>query len=370
MKLSVIILNYNVCAFLHLCLISVRRALKSIDAEIIVVDNASNDRSIELVSSEFPEVLLIRNDDNLGFSKGNNIGVNVARGEYLCILNPDTVIPEDFFINLINFYEEQANPGILGCQLIDGSGNFLRESKRHIPTVAVSFKKMIGLSKEYYASEIHKNSNSQVEILVGAMMFLKKSVFEDVQGFDESYFMYAEDVDLSYKVLKAGYQNFYLGSTSAIHFKGESTSRDSNYYKRFYGSMQLFYQKHFKQNLLLDRLVDLGIKVAPILRKKTSNFSVQPQRAVVISNKKITGIEEHVRVPITYSTVINVLNSNTLYVFDTEFVKFKSIIKFIQSNSGSGKEISKNIQVRFYIPSSRLLIGSDNSVGQGDVLII
>ncbi len=267
LKLSVVILNYNVRYFLELCLKSVESAIETIDAEIIVVDNNSKDDSCNMVKQLFPSVKLIENKTNSGFSKGNNIGVAQAKGEYLCILNPDTVVAEDTFTQLLDCVDAKDNLGITGCQLIDGKGEFLPESKRNIPTPKVSLKKMMGNAEDYYANHIGADATAKVDILVGAFMLMKKSVYDQVGGFDEDYFMYGEDIDLSYKVLKAGYHNFYFGNTSVLHFKGESTLRDAKYAKRFYGAMQIFYKKHFKQNLVFNTLVYLGIKGAYLTRK-------------------------------------------------------------------------------------------------------
>ena len=267
MKLSVIILNYNVRYFLELCIKSVQAAVKNIDAEIIVVDNNSSDNSCEMVSKLFPNVILIQNKENLGFSKGNNLAVAKAKGEYICVLNPDTVIAEDTYEALLNFSENKENLGIVGCKLINGSGLFLPESKRNIPYVSVSLKKILGNPKYYYANQLGANNIGEVDILVGAFMFLKKSVYNQVNGFDEDYFMYGEDIDLSYKIINAGYKNYYNGDITVIHFKGESTLKDKHYARRFYGAMQIFYEKHFKTNLFYDLAVWLGIKFFYVFRK-------------------------------------------------------------------------------------------------------
>ena len=223
-------------------------AAKEIDAEIIVVDNNSPDDSCEMIKRLFPSVKLIENKENFGFSKGNNIGVAEAKGEYLCILNPDTVVAEDTFRKILEFADSKSQLGIAGCQLIDGRGEFLPESKRHIPTPKVAFQKLFGNTKNYYTNALKPNEVGETDILVGAFMVLKRTIYNEVGGFDEDYFMYGEDIDLSYKVLKSGYVNYYYGNTAIIHFKGESTLKDKVYAKRFYGAMGIFYNKHFKKN--------------------------------------------------------------------------------------------------------------------------
>jgi len=256
MQLSVVILNYNVSHFLEVCVKSVQRAIVSLDAEIIVVDNASTDDSIEMMKTVFPEIRCIANKENTGFSKGNNIGVAQAKGKYLCILNPDTIVSENIFIELLSFAAGKKDLGIVGCRLIDGSGKFLPESKRSVPTPWVAFTKVtslykffpkIGAFNRYYAGQLQERENGPVDILVGAFMFLEKAIYTKVGGFDEACFMYSDDIDLSYMVLKEGRQNFYYSQSAIIHFKGESTSKDNTYMRRFKDAMQFFYSKHFSK---------------------------------------------------------------------------------------------------------------------------
>jgi GT2 family glycosyltransferase len=267
MQLSVIILNYNVRYFLEQCVLSVQKALEGIDSEIIVIDNASSDDSCEMMKTKFPHIKLIENEANLGFPKGNNIGVAQAKGEYICILNPDTVVAEDTFSKVFSFVTSSevemlhsqlstsnSQLGIIGCKLIDGAGNFLPESKRGVPTPWVAFTKIFGLYKisnyfgKYYAQHLSENQSGKVDILVGAFMMMKRELYLKVGGFDENCFMYLDDIDLSYLVLKTGKSNYYFHETFVIHYKGESTVRDETYMKRFREAMQFFYNKHFKRS--------------------------------------------------------------------------------------------------------------------------
>src|SRR5690606_21459678 len=286
MQLSVIILNYNVAHFLEVCLKSVQKATQSIDAEIIVVDNASSDGSKQLMQNHFKDITYLYQTDNLGFPKGNNIGVEIAKGEFICILNPDTIVAEDTFTKLLYDYKKLSNPGILGCKLIDGSGNFLPESKRGTPTPWVAFTKVLSLYKifpnskkfnQYYALHLPKNQIGAVDILVGAFMLMQKKHYTMVGGFDEGCFMYADDIDLSYLMLKNQLQNYYVPSTTAIHFKGESTLKDGKYMNRFKEAMQFFYQKHFKKSWWFNVLMNVGIAVFAF-KKKTeiyqNNFEI------------------------------------------------------------------------------------------------
>ena len=267
MQLSIVILNYKVRYFLELCLKSVQEAITDIDAEIIVIDNNSQDGSCEMVKALFPNITLIENTENVGFSKANNQAVAIATGEYVCILNPDTVVAEDTFTQLLLFAATKENLGIVGCKLIDGAGQFLPESKRNVPTPTIAMQKILGISNNYYANHIHENEIGEATVFVGAFMLLKRAVYLEVQGFDEAYFMYGEDIDLSYTIKQAGYNNYYYGNTTVIHFKGESTLKNELYASRFYGAMQLFYKKHFRKNVFFDCLVFIGTSVLPFFSR-------------------------------------------------------------------------------------------------------
>ncbi len=269
MQLSVIILNYNVRYFLEQCVLSVQAALQHIDGEIIVIDNNSSDDSCQMMKTRFPHIKLIENKENTGFPKGNNIGVAEAKGEYLCILNPDTVVAEDTFTKLLNSQPATRNPqlGIIGCKLIDGTGNFLPESKRGIPTPWVAFTKIFGLYKifpkvrlfnQYYAQHLTESQSGNTEILVGAFMLMQRNLYNEVGGFDENCFMYSDDIDLSYTVLKKGKINFYFAETTVIHYKGESTVKDGTYMKRFQEAMDYFYSKHFKKSAFFSVFMKVG----------------------------------------------------------------------------------------------------------------
>ncbi len=255
MKLSIVIVNYNVKHFLAQCLISVQRAISEIETEVFVVDNASSDGSVDFIAQQFPWVKLIASPQNLGFSKGNNLAMQRAAGEYVLLLNPDTVVAEDTFNKCIGFMDAHPAAGALGVHMIDGKGNFLPESKRGLPTPAVAFYKSFGLSKLFPKSEtfgryhlgfLPENETHEVEILSGAYMLMRKKVLDQVGLFDEAFFMYGEDIDLSYRVTLAGYKNYYFADTTIIHYKGESTRKGSlNYVKVFYNAMIIFSRKHF-----------------------------------------------------------------------------------------------------------------------------
>jgi GT2 family glycosyltransferase len=350
--------------FLELCLKSVEAAIEGIDAEIIVVDNNSPDDSCAMIKELFPNVHLIENKENSGFSKGNNIGVAQAKGEYLCVLNPDTVVAEDTFSKLITFADTKDNLGIIGCQLIDGKGKFLPESKRNIPKPSVALKKLLGDDKAYYGNHLDVDAIGNVEILVGAFMFMKKDVYNAVGGFDEDYFMYGEDIDLSYKVIKAGYKNMYFGETTVIHFKGESTLRDEKYARRFYGAMQIFYKKHFKRNVIFNGIVWLGIKLAYGLRNNPVNIIAKPYRSYVYAIDIDEALDVQLPEPThILSSILDEVKNDSMLVYDFSLVKVKDVIKDLKQ-----KSIQKNIVFRFLPKNSKFIIGSDSAINRGEVV--
>lgn len=239
-------------------MVSALKAMRGIDGEIYVVDNHSVDNSVEMVKAKFPQVKLIDNQENVGFAKANNQAIRISSGEYVLLLNPDTVVEEDTFEKCIRFMDETPDCGGLGVKMVDGQGRFLPESKRGIPYPKASFYKLFGLSKlfpkskkfgAYHATYIGEDETHEVEVLAGAFMMLRKSVLDEVGLLDEDYFMYGEDIDLSYRILKGGYKNYYFPQTRIIHYKGESTKKGSlNYVYIFYNAMQIFARKHFSAN--------------------------------------------------------------------------------------------------------------------------
>ncbi len=271
MKLSIIIVNYNVQHFLEQCLHSVFAAVKNIEGEIWVVDNNSVDGSVEMVKEKFPQVNLIASKENLGFSKGNNLAILKSIGDYVLLLNPDTLVEEDTFEKVINFMDNNPKAGGLGVKMVDGKGIFLPESKRSLPTPTVAFHKIFGLSSifpkskkfgKYHCGYLDKNENHEIEILSGAFMLMRKKALDKVGLLDEAFFMYGEDIDLSYRLIKGGYKNYYFSDTRIIHYKGESTKKSSvNYVFVFYNAMIIFAKKHFSQKnaSLFSFLINIAI---------------------------------------------------------------------------------------------------------------
>lgn len=271
MKLSIIIVNYNVQHFLEQCLQSVFKALQNVDGEVWVVDNNSVDGSVAMVKEKFPEVILVDSKENLGFSKGNNLAMKKSKGEYTLLLNPDTLVEEDTFEKVVTFMDENPKAGGLGVKMVDGKGNFLPESKRSLPTPSVAFYKIFGLSSlfpkskrfgKYHCGHLDKNETNEIEILSGAFMLMRKSALDRVGLLDEEFFMYGEDIDLSWRLIKGGFKNYYFADTRIIHYKGESTKKSSvNYVFVFYNAMIIFAKKHFssKNASLFSFLIKLAI---------------------------------------------------------------------------------------------------------------
>lgn len=270
-KIAVIIVNYNVEFFLEQCLNSVKKALKNVSGEVFIVDNNSIDNSVSMVETKFPEYQLIDNKKNVGFSTANNQAIKLSQSEYVLLLNPDTVIEEDTLEKVINFMDKDSKAGGLGVRMIDGKGRFLPESKRGLPTPQVAFYKIFGLSNlfpkskkfgQYHLGHLDEFETNEVDILSGAFMLLRKETLNRVGLLDETFFMYGEDIDLSYRIIKEGYKNFYFPKTQIIHYKGESTKKSSvNYVFVFYNAMIIFAKKHFsnKNAKLFSQLINLAI---------------------------------------------------------------------------------------------------------------
>jgi len=278
MKLSVVIVNYNVRHFLDQCLQSVYKSIGSMDAEVFVVDNHSVDGSIEMIQEFYPQVKLIANKDNVGFSKANNQAILASKGEYVLLLNPDTVVEEDTFIKCVDFMDSHEDAGAMGVKLIDGKGKFLPESKRGLPTPKVAFYKISGISRlfprssqfgKYHMGHLPENETNSIEVLSGAFMFIRRKALDQAGLLDEDFFMYGEDIDLSYRITKIGYRIYYHPQTRVIHYRGESTKKSSvNYVFVFYQAMIIFANKHFMPNQA--KLYGLIIRFAVYLRASLS----------------------------------------------------------------------------------------------------
>ena len=388
MQLSIIILNYNVRYFLETCVLSVQKAIEHLDAEIIVVDNNSSDESCHMMKSRFPNIQLIENNENVGFPKGNNIGVANAKGEFICILNPDTVIAEDTFTKILAQFSDEkftSEIGIIGCKLTDGCGNFLPESKRGLPTPWVSLTKIFGLYKmfpklklfnQYYAQHIQQNTSAKTDILVGAFMVMKRQLYNDLGGFDENCFMYSDDIDLSYLSIKSGKSNYYFHETTVIHYKGESTVKDGAYIKRFQEAMNFFYKKHFKVSFFFSLFMKIGIVIFSIIKMfqgKPTAVS-KPNSYILISNNNDLKLklELQLQTKITqivpensnqFSTEFASSKTKTEYIIDLDCYTFAQAITFFNQNK------HKNTTFKLRPPHSNFIIGSNSSNDRGEVIV-
>ena len=252
--LSVIIVNYNVKFYLEQCLESVRRASKGLQVETFVVDNLSTDGSVAYLSERFPEVTFIANKENVGFARANNQAIRLSKGRYVLLLNPDTIVGEDTLTSMVEFMESHPEAGGAGAYMLNADGSFAPESRRGLPTPFVAFCKMAGLTKlfpksrllgRYYMGYLDANEVNEIEAISGACMMLRREALDKVGLLDEDFFMYGEDIDLSYRVLKGGYKNFFI-PTRMLHYKGESTVKSSyRYAYTFYQAMRLFFRKHY-----------------------------------------------------------------------------------------------------------------------------
>lgn len=377
MQLSVIILNYNVRYFLELCVLSVQNAIQNLDAEIIVIDNNSQDDSCEMMKKRFPNVKLIENKENSGFPKGNNIGVAEAQGDYIGILNPDTVVAEDTFTKVLAFAKEQKDLGIVGVKLIDGTGNFLPECKRGTPTPLVAFTKITGLYKifpktfgKYYAQHLSENETGKVEILVGAFMLMKRELYTEIGGFDENCFMYSDDIDLSYMALQKGKSNYYFHETSVVHYKGESTVKDGTYMKRFREAMNFFYKKHFKVSLLFSVFMEMGIVFFSFVKRFQGKPKpkLEPEMYILVSDNEILAqkIEKQLnrKVQLQKKEQSFSKSSKTEIIFDQNYLNFKDIIQTLEANK------NKDYTFKILPKSSGFMIGSNSSFDRGEIVQI
>ena len=256
-RVTTVIVNYRLKYFLEQTLLSVREAYSEIPGQTIVIDNNSGDDSIEFLKPRFPEVKFICNNKNVGFGKANNQGFELADTDYILVLNPDTIIGKNTIKETVEWMDTHADCASIGVKMVDGNGKFLPESKRSFPSIWNSFCKLFGLSTlfphsrtfaRYHLRYLDENNVHKVPVLAGAFMLLRTELVKKVGGFDEDFFMYGEDMDLSYRMMVDGMSNYYL-PTPIIHYKGECTKTNSiNYIKMFYEAMLIFYRKHYKRN--------------------------------------------------------------------------------------------------------------------------
>ncbi len=397
MQLSIIIVNYNVKYFLEQCLQSVLLATKNCTAEIFVVDNNSTDGSKQFLEPLFKEVHFIWLPKNMGFAKANNIALAKASGDYILFLNPDTIVAEDSFEKTIAFLQNNTAIGALGVKMIDGSGQFLKESKRAFPSPSISLFKILGLAKlfptsklfaKYHLGNLSANENNEVDVLAGAFMLIPKEVLNIVGSFDEAFFMYGEDVDLSYRIQKAGYKNYYFAETTILHFKGESTKKGSlNYVRLFYKAMNLFVHKHYKGGnaAVFTFLINIGIGLRASLAALTSVFKVDKKTFIKYKANFIISDE------LNYTKVVEILSlhnesvmgrvnifnndkKNTINDISTiqSYLKKDTAVIFCQNHLSVSKIIQLvqqfpvGIVKRFHLANTKSIVSSHSKDGRGD----
>ena len=267
MKLSIIIVNYNVTELLRNCLSSIINFVQDLPYEVIVIDNNSPDSSWKDLKIEFPTVQFISSEVNHGFAIANNKAVKDAKGEYILLLNPDTELEGFYMKEILEFADQRKDLGCLGIRMHDAAGKFLPESKRSVPDMFNSFEKLFTnfkkkKSKSYYRNDIKEFEIAEVEVITGAFLLIKRDLYEQIGGLDEKYFMYGEDIDICFTLLRKNYKNWYYGKSSILHHKGESTVRDAKYLERFYGAMQIFIDKYYKnQKPVQHRFLSAGLKM-------------------------------------------------------------------------------------------------------------
>lgn len=395
MDLSVIIVNFNVKFFLEQCLYSVLKAGSTLNIEVIVVDNKSTDGSREYLSPKFPKVNFIWNNANPGFATSCNLGLEIAKGEFILFLNPDTIVPEDCFTKCISFIKSKPDCGALGVKMIDGSGRFLKESKRGFPGASASFFRLSGLTflfpkskivSAYYAGNLSKDEDHEIDIIAGALFMVKKSILDKIGGFDSQFFMYGEDIDLSYRIKLAGYKNYYFSQITIIHFKGESTKKSDTYNEVFYKAMHLFVNKHYKglykipmhfaiKTGKIFSLIKLKIKETKESRNNSSPVNIaivanlesfpHLENLLLTSNEKIN---IKFKLPVASESVelkdllfdVNTDSVNHI-LFSEGNLSFKKIITFIERNNVLYKFL-------FHAYKSNSMVWSDNKNEKGNFI--
>ncbi len=373
MQVSVIIVNYNVKYFLEQCLLSVERATAGITAEIIVVDNHSTDQSIDWLGPKFPGVRFIANNENIGFARANNVALTQCAGEYVLFLNPDTLVPEDVLEKCIAYMAGHPKAGALGIRMIDGRGRFLPESKRSFPRPIPSFFKLMGaaalfpnsaLFNKYALGNLNQFESREVPVLAGAGMFVRKEILDRLNGFDESYFMYGEDIDLSYRIQQLGFENHYFAGTTILHFKGKSSRRESfAYIKNFYGAMLIFVRKHYAGDaakafsfLIWPAIVFRGAVSAvrrlfmPAARSTKQSLDA-PTTVIVVSEKGYERIMVQLRDGLPVKEII----------FYAGELPTSLVLIYMQRLSGS------KTRFLFHVKGSSSIIGSDATSLRGRV---
>ena len=393
MILSVIIVNYQVSYFLELCLHSVEKAVRGLDAEIIVVDNHSNDGSLEYLRPRFPNVSFLASTVNKGFAGANNQALGHASGEYILFLNPDTILPEDIAARCLSFLAGTPRIGGLGVRMIDGGGRFLKESRRGFPTPWVGFCRLSGLSTlfprsryfaAYYLGHLPADKAHPAPVLSGACLWVSRAILEEIGSFDEQFFLYAEDIDLSYRMEKAGYTNDYFPSATIVHFKGESTRKDGRYVRQFYRAMRQFRRKHFNKGL--PAFFDLGIQGAIRVRAGIAAITAALRQIITRSrngegtagaadgkrlhtvlrgdNREAGRVKTLLEASGKRRIVEEIRQADEVLLCEGEGFSFRESIVLLEELAKDG------CRIKFHARGSGSAVGSPDRNGQGEVLIL
>lgn len=382
MILSVIVVSYNVKFFLEQCLSSLKKAVEGCsfpkgNIEVFIVDNDSSDGSLNFLQPLFPDFHFICNKENAGFAKANNQALQLCQGDFVLFLNPDTILAEDSLEVCLSFFGNHPDAGGVGVRIVDGTGEYLRESKRGFPGSAASFFKMSGLTtlfphsrifSAYYMGHLPEDSSSPVDILSGACMMVRKSVLNLTGGFDEQFFMYAEDIDLSFRIGKAGFRNYYVPATTIIHFKGESTRKDFRYVKMFYSAMQLFMKKHFNESgsPFQSFILSAGMRGRQALAFIALPFKKLRGPSKPIMSFFLQGDTEHMeklkmQLAEKHMKVTEIENKGAAIIFfRSDLLPWKLIISEIAKNPGG--------IYYFHGEYTHSIVGSQSSRDQGDVI--
>lgn len=305
MVLSVVIVSYQVKYFLEQCLFSVEKALRSIEGgtEVFVVDNHSQDGTVEYLRPKFPAVTFIAQKENLGFARANNLALEKTTGKYILFLNPDTILPEDACHICLSFMASTPRIGAAGVRMVDGSGQFLKESRRGFPSPWVAFCKLSGLTTlfphsrllaGYYLGHLPEKQTHPAPILSGACMWVDRAALDKAGVFDPQFFMYAEDIDLSYRIEQAGFTNYYIADTTILHFKGESTHKDARYVNLFYTAMVQFRRKHFTTipSRLFNGLLTAAIRLRVMLASRPRPTETSTHYDVILHENRELSFKE------------------------------------------------------------------------------
>ena len=381
-SVTVIIVSYKVRYYIEQCLNSVLRSVS--DAQIIVVDNNSEDGSVEYLKERFPKVEIIANNFNAGFGRANNMALSRAKGRYVLFLNPDTVVAERTIPGCIEYMDAHPETGSVGVRMQYGNGRFALESRRSLPTPSVSFWHMSGLGRlfprsrvfaKYHLTYMNRDEVCPIDVVSGAYMFIRKEALEKTGGFDESFFMYGEDIDLSYRILQQGYKNAYL-PLPIVHYKGESTNKTSySYAKVFYDAMLIFFNKHFRR---YSHLFAMTVKVILAFRKVTTylgqnllahkrRLTEYTQKCIYVGRKEtISDVEKLIaassilREPDYFESIseLNMDAKTEAVIFDADAFGFDTILDWMYHNASTGRPVSMGL----YSSATGKLITEDETL--------